>query len=49
MKRYKLTEKGKDIRDGIIYVFISGFCALILMYWAMIIGIYVYSIMGYVF
>ena len=48
MKRYKLTEKGKCVCDAIKYVFITGFCALILMYWMMIIGIYVVSIMGYI-
>lgn len=49
MKRYKLTKKGEQVRDTIKYVIISGFCALILMYWMMIIGIYVVSIMGYIF
>lgn len=48
-RKYKLTEKGEQICDAIKYVIITGFCALILMYWMMIIGIYVVSIMGYVF
>ena len=49
MKRYKLTEKGKDVFDGIKYVLITGFCVLILMHWMFVIGIYVLTIMGYIF
>lgn len=48
-RKYKLTEKGEDVLDAIKYVIITGFCALILMYWTLIIGIYVVSVMGYVF
>lgn len=48
MKRYKLTTKGERICDAIKYVIITGFCALILMYWTLIIGIYVVSVMGYI-
>lgn len=47
-KKYKLTQKGEDIIDAIRYVIITAFCTLILMYWTLIIGIYVVSIMGYV-
>ena len=48
-KKYKLTQKGEDVIDAIRYIIITAFCALILMYWTVIIGIYVVSIMGYVF
>lgn len=49
MKRYKLTQKGEDILDAIKYVFLTGICALILMYEVIVLGIYILSIMGYVF
>ena len=48
-KKYKLTQKGEDVIDAIKYVIITAFCALILMYWMIVIGVYVVSVMGYVF
>ena len=46
MKRYKLTQKGKDVIRGVGYLLTTGICAMIGLFALIALGILIATIAG---